>query len=73
MAVLGFIRACAAAVRSWAVLVLSATVNLQWMGHVCAHLLRLPVAWFEKRHVGDIWSRFAGVQQIQKTLTTIFV
>jgi len=72
-ALLVLIQAGTAAVRSWAVLVLSATVNLQWVGNVFAHLLRLPVAWFEKRHVGDIWSRFAAVQQIQKTLTTSFV
>ena len=62
-----------AAVRSWAVLHLSATLNLQWLGNVFAHLMRLPMAWFEKRHTGDIWSRFAAVQQIQKTLTTHFI
>jgi len=62
-----------AAIRSWAVLHLSATLNLQWLGNVFAHLMRLPVAWFEKRHTGDVWSRFAAVQQIQKTLTTHFI
>ena len=62
-----------AAIRSWAVLHLSATLNLQWLGNVFSHLMRLPVAWFEKRHTGDIWSRFAAVQQIQKTLTTHFI
>ena len=62
-----------AAVRSWAVLVLSATLNLQWLVNVFAHLMRLPVAWFEKRHTGDVWSRFSAVQQIQKTLTTSFI
>ena len=62
-----------AAVRSWAVLHLSATLNLQWLGNVFAHLMRLPMAWFEKRHTGDIWSRFSAVQQIQKTLTTHFI
>lgn len=67
------ITAATAAVRSWAVLVLSAQLNLQWLVNVFAHLLRLPVAWFEKRHAGDIWSRFGSVQQIQRTLTTSFV
>jgi len=67
------VQAGTAAVRSWAVLALSATLNLQWMGNVFAHLLRLPVAWFEKRHVGDVWSRFASVQVIQRTLTTSFI
>ncbi len=67
------VQVATAAVRSWAVLALSATLNLQWMGNVFAHLLRLPVAWFEKRHVGDVWSRFAAVQVIQRTLTTSFI
>jgi ATP-binding cassette subfamily B protein RaxB len=67
------LQVIAAALRSWAVLHLSATLNLQWLGNVFAHLMRLPVAWFEKRHAGDVWSRFAAVQTIQKTLTTHFV
>ena len=54
-------------------LVLSATLNLQWLSNVFAHLMRLPVEWFEKRHIGDIWSRFSAVHQIQKTLTTSFI
>jgi ATP-binding cassette subfamily B protein RaxB len=62
-----------AAARSWAVLVMSATLNLQWLVNVFAHLMRLPVAWFEKRHIGDVWSRFGAVQQIQRTLSTSFV
>jgi ATP-binding cassette subfamily B protein RaxB len=61
------------AIRSWAVLYLSATLNLQWLSNVFAHLMRLPVAWFEKRHTGDVMSRFGAVQQIQQTLTTSFI
>jgi ATP-binding cassette subfamily B protein RaxB len=72
-ALLVLIQAGTAAIRSWAVLVLSATLNLQWLANVFAHLLRLPVEWFEKRHIGDIWSRFSAVQQIQRTLTTSFI
>jgi ATP-binding cassette subfamily B protein RaxB len=67
------IQAATAAIRSWGVLHLSATLNLQWLGNVFAHLLRLPLSWFERRHMGDIWSRFFAVQQIQKTLTTSFL
>ena len=61
------------AVRSWAVLHLSSTLNLQWLNNVFAHLMRLPVDWFEKRHTGDVLSRFGAVQQIQQTLTTSFI
>jgi len=72
-ALLVLVQAATAAARSWAVLVLSATLNQQWLVNVFAHLLRLPVDWFERRHLGDIWSRFGSVQQIQKTLTTSFI
>lgn len=61
------------AIRSWAVLHLSSTLNLQWMANVFAHLMRLPVSWFEKRHTGDVMSRFGAVQKIQQTLTTSFI
>ena len=61
------------ALRSWAVLHLSSTLNLQWLANVFAHLMRLPVAWFEKRHTGDVMSRFDAVQKIQQTLTTSFI
>jgi len=72
-ALLVALQVVTAAARSWAVLVMSATLNLQWLVNVFVHLLRLPVSWFEKRHVGDIWSRFGAVQHIQRTLTTSFV
>jgi ATP-binding cassette subfamily B protein RaxB len=67
------IQVATGAIRSWAVLYLSATLNLQWLSNVFAHLMRLPVAWFEKRHTGDVMSRFGAVQQIQQTLTTSFI
>jgi ATP-binding cassette subfamily B protein RaxB len=75
--VLGFgllvlIQVTVGAIRSWAVLHLSSSLNLQWLGNVFSHLMRLPVSWFEKRHTGDVWSRFGAVQQIQQTLTTSF-
>lgn len=62
-----------AAIRSWAVLHLSSSLNLQWLGNVFAHLMRLPVAWFERRHAGDVMSRFGAVRQIQQTVTTSFI
>lgn len=67
------LQAATSAIRSWAVLYLSTTLNLQWLSNVFAHLLRLPIGWFERRHVGDVWSRFAAIGTIQQTLTTSFV
>ncbi|WP_027082742.1 peptidase domain-containing ABC transporter [Lysobacter sp. HA18] len=59
--------------RGWSVVFLSSRLGLQWMGNVFAHLLRLPLDFFEKRHLGDITSRMGSVQTIQRTLTTSFV
>jgi ATP-binding cassette subfamily B protein RaxB len=59
--------------RSWMVMVLGQTLSLQWLGNVFAHLVRLPVAFFEQRHLGDIVSRFGSVGAIQRTLTTAVV
>ena len=56
--------------RSWMVMVLGQTLSLQWSGNMFAHLIRLPVDFFERRHLGDIVSRFGSVGAIQKTLTT---
>ena len=72
-ALLVLLQVATAAIRSWAVLYLSSTLNLQWLGNVFAHLMRLPVAWFEKRHQGDVMSRFGAVRKIQETLTTSFI
>ncbi|QJR16591.1 peptidase domain-containing ABC transporter [Usitatibacter palustris] len=67
------IQVAVSALRSWVVLYLGTTLNLQWLANVFSHLLRLPVSWFEKRHLGDVVSRFGAVGAIQRTLTTNFV
>lgn len=59
--------------RGWSVVYLSSRLGLQWMGNVFAHLLKLPLDFFEKRHLGDVTSRMGSVQAIQRTLTTSFV
>ncbi len=59
--------------RGWAVVHLSARLGMQWMDNVFSHLLRLPLEFFEKRHLGDVTSRIASVRAIQATLTTGFV
>lgn len=59
--------------RSWMVLVLGQSLKLQWAGNVFGHLVRLPVSFFERRHMGDIVSRFNAVDSIQKILTTSLI
>ena len=61
------------ALRSWILLHIGTNLSLQWRTNVFAHLLRLPVQYFEKRHLGDIVSRFGSIDQIQHTLTATFL
>jgi len=70
---LATIQVALTGLRSWVVLYLSTTLNLQWLANVFSHLLRLPVSFFEKRHLGDVVSRFGAVNTIQRTLTSSFV
>ena len=72
-AMLVLIQVSTGALRSRAVLQLSTRLHEQWVANVFAHLLRLPMDWFERRHVGDVVSRFGAIQHIQQTLTTHFI
>ncbi len=55
--------------RGWIGLRIDQQVALQWSGNLFRHLLRLPVGFFEKRHLGDIASRFGSLTTIRNTLT----
>ena len=61
------------AVRSWITNVLATNLNFQWLGNAFAHLMKLPLPYFEKRHTGDIVSRFGSIQTMQHSMTTQFV
>ena len=61
------------ALRSWLGVYISTRLNLQLLDTLFARLLRLPLAWFEKRHIGDIVSRFRSVDAIQRTLSLTFL
>lgn len=58
------------ALRSLVVLSLSSMLSIQMAANLFRHLIRLPLPFFEKRHIGDIVSRFGSLAQIEKTLTT---
>lgn len=62
-----------AVARTWAIMLAGSTLNYQWSGGLFDHLSRLPLDYFEKRHVGDVISRFGSLATIQKGLTTDLV
>ncbi|WP_327791174.1 ABC transporter transmembrane domain-containing protein, partial [Vibrio anguillarum] len=55
--------------RSWIVLRFSSSLNLQIGANLFRHLLKLPMSYFEKRHIGDIVSRFGSLSTIREMLT----
>ena len=70
---LAIMQSAISAFRGWVGTILSTSLNYQWLGNVFAHMIRLPLSYFEKRHLADISSRFSSVDAIQRTLTTQFV
>lgn len=72
-ALLAVVQVIIGVVRSYAVLYMATHINLQWVANVFTHLLHLPVSYFEKRHLGDVVSRFGSINTIQRALTTSFV
>ena len=71
--VLVVIQAMVTALRAWVGVYLSTQINMSMLADLFAQLIRLPLAWFEKRNIGDILSRFRSIDAIQRTLTTTFV
>lgn len=59
--------------RSWVMLYLSTSLSLQWRSNLFSHLLKLPIDYFESRHLGDVVSRFESVQVIQRSFTSDFI
>jgi len=63
------LRALAEGLRSWAILIYGNQLSAQMIGNIFSHLIRLPVAYFEKRHIGDLVSRMNSTQPVQEALT----
>lgn len=56
-------------VRSWAVVSLSSELGYRLVSNIFRHLVRLPVAWFQRRSVGDVLTRFNASQPITDLLS----
>ena len=59
--------------RSWLLLVINTSIRVQWRSNIFSHLVKLPISYFQKRHLGDVVSRAGSVDEIQKVLTSAFV
>jgi ATP-binding cassette, subfamily B, bacterial CvaB/MchF/RaxB len=64
------LRTAVMAMRGWIVLALGATLKVQGRANLFSHLINLPAAYFEARHLGDVMSRFGSQEVILQALTT---
>ena len=74
MLALGFggltiINLMASWLRSLILVTLSNSLSYQVIVNLFRHLMRLPLDYFEKRHVGDIISRFGSTQPISQLIS----
>ena len=76
--VLGFtllliLQSAVTALRGWMLMGLNASLRIQSRSNLFSHLLKLPMAFFETRHLGDIMSRFGSQEAILQAITSELV
>jgi ATP-binding cassette, subfamily B, bacterial CvaB/MchF/RaxB len=62
------IKVASSAIRSLIILIFQNVMHFQIGARLFHHLVRLPIAYFEKRHIGDILSRFTSIEPIRSAL-----
>ncbi|WP_057830328.1 peptidase domain-containing ABC transporter [Colwellia sp. TT2012] len=67
--ILMLIEMITGAVRSTLLLHFGNLMSIQLAANLFHHLVRLPLQYFEKRHIGDVVSRFGSLQQVKELLT----
>ncbi len=64
-----FVNIISTLLRSFVLLAAGTHLSFGMTVNLARRLFRLPISWFEKRHVGDILSRFQSVGPIQQAMT----
>jgi ATP-binding cassette, subfamily B, bacterial CvaB/MchF/RaxB len=62
------IKVVSTAMRSWIITLVQNVLHFQIGARLFHHLIRLPLTYFEKRHIGDILSRFTSIEPIRAAL-----
>ena len=63
------VNAAAALLRSFVLMVAGTSLGFNLSSNIARRLFRLPIDWYERRHTGDILSRFQSIAPIQSMLT----
>ncbi|WP_229509430.1 peptidase domain-containing ABC transporter [Massilia sp. CCM 8734] len=67
------IRVAVTAARGATLIAISSTIKVAGRASLFGHLVSLPAAYFESRHLGDIMSRFGSQEVILQAITTDMV
>jgi ATP-binding cassette, subfamily B, bacterial CvaB/MchF/RaxB len=67
------IKTATTAIRSLVLLVVQNVLHFQLGARLFRHLIRLPMSFFEKRHIGDLLSRFTSLQPIRNLLAETMI
>ncbi|MCG8316078.1 MAG: peptidase domain-containing ABC transporter [Pseudomonadales bacterium] len=59
--------------RSWLTVLFGTHLDYQLQQTLFTHMLRLPLQYYEKRHIGDIMSRFDSLKQVQRAFSSNFI
>jgi len=65
---LTLIKVVSTAMRSFILVIVQNVLHFQIGARLFHHLIRLPLTYFEKRHIGDILSRFTSIEPIRAAL-----
>lgn len=68
--ILTLVLVFASFLRSWFVIRFSSNMNIQMGANLFHHLMRLSMDFFEKRHIGDVVSRFGSLNTVRNLLAT---
>ncbi|TQV77363.1 peptidase domain-containing ABC transporter [Aliikangiella marina] len=60
-------------IRTLTVAVMGNQLTLQLNANVIQHLFKLPLRYFETRHIGDVMSRISSLNTIRQVLTTTII
>ena len=64
-----FVYAVATWIRGFVILLVGSKLGYGLASNIGRRLFRLPIDWFERRHLGDVLSRFQSIGPIQTLLT----
>ncbi|WP_394201242.1 peptidase domain-containing ABC transporter [Shewanella waksmanii] len=67
------LQALSTALRSLIIMLLGNQLSLQMNANLVSHLFKLPMDYFEKRHIGDVVSRFRSLESLKNLLTTTLI